>query len=244
MTPSIAVFGAGPGLGQAVARRYARAGWRVVLIARHRDHLDRLATEIGENAQVLTADLADTDAVPTLARRIRELVGDLDAIYYGVGVGEFTSAAELTREQVEHCLPIALYSLLALVREFLPAMLERGRGAILSAQGASAVRGIPHRSGPGPAIAAQRNYLESLEREVADRNVYIGRLYIGAAITGSAWHAAYEAARAAGTAAYEVAVVEADHLADQLWTMHANAGPSETTYPDPLFGRQGAIRSE
>jgi short-subunit dehydrogenase len=237
MTPSIAVFGAGPGLGQAVARRYAREGWRVVLIARQRDHLDRLAKEIGENAQVITADVANTDAIPELAQQIRDAVGDLDAIYYGVGVGKFASAAELTREQVEECLPVAVYSLLALVHEFLPAMLERGRGAILSAQGASAVRGMAHRSGPGPAIAAQRNYLESLEREVADRNVYIGRLYIGAAITGSAWHAAYQQARANGTATYEVAIADADKLADQLWTMHANAGPAETTYPDPLFPR-------
>ena len=235
MTPSIAVFGAGPGLGQAVARRYAREGWRVVLIARHRDHLDRLAKEIGDNANVLTADVADTNAIPALARQIRDLVGDPDAIYYGIGVGRFTPAALLAREHIDECLPIALYSLLALVHEFLPAMLDRGSGAILSAQGASAVRGLPHRSGPGPAIAAQRNYLESLEREVADRNVYIGRIYIGAAITGSAWHAAYEAEKAAGTATYEVAVVEPDHLADQLWTMHAKAGPAEATYPDPLF---------
>lgn len=237
MIPAIAVFGAGPGLGQAVARRYASEGWRVVLIARHRDHLDLLAKEIGESAHVFTADLADTGTVPALARQIRDAVGDLDAIYYGVGVGAFVSAADLTREHVENCLPVSVYSLLALVHEFLPAMLERGRGAILSAQGASAVRGMPHRSGPGPAIAAQRNYLESLEHEVADRNVYIGRLYIGAAITGSAWHASYEQARANGTATYAVAVAEADQLADQLWTMHANAGPAETTYPDPLFQR-------
>ncbi|HEY2791546.1 MAG TPA: SDR family NAD(P)-dependent oxidoreductase [Micromonosporaceae bacterium] len=237
MSPAIAVFGAGPGLGQAVARRYAQEGWRVVLVARNRDHLDQLAKDIGENAYVITADVADTDAIPALAQQIRDAVGDLDAIYYGVGVGAFTPAAELTRQQVEDCLPIALYSLLALVHEFLPGMLERGRGAILSAQGASAVRGMAYRSGPGPAIAAQRNYLEALEREVAARNVYIGRMYIGAAIVGSAWHASYEQGRSAGTIDYEVAIVEPDLLADQLWTMHANAGPAETTYPDPLFPR-------
>src|SRR5437899_612622 len=117
MSPSIAVFGAGPGLGQAVARRYAREGWRVVLIARHSDHLDQLATDIGEHAHVLPADVADTDAIPALAQRIRDEIGDLDAIYYGVGVGEFVSAAGLTRNHVEDCLPIAVYSLLALVRE-------------------------------------------------------------------------------------------------------------------------------
>ena len=39
MSKSIAVFGAGPGLGQAVARRYAREGYAVTLVARRRSHL-------------------------------------------------------------------------------------------------------------------------------------------------------------------------------------------------------------
>ena len=208
-----------------------------MLVARAQEHLDALAAELGPAAHVVTADVSDTDAIPVLAQRIRDAVGEPDAIYYGVGVGSFTPAAELTRQHIDDCLPVAVYSLLTLVHEFLPGMLDRGRGAILSAQGASAVRGIPYRSGPGPAIAAQRNYLESLEREVAGRNVYIGRLYIGAAIIGSAWHASYERARADGTAEYEVAVVEPATLADQLWTMHAKAGPAETTFPDPLFER-------
>jgi NAD(P)-dependent dehydrogenase (short-subunit alcohol dehydrogenase family) len=43
MSKSIAVFGAGPGLGQAVARRYAREGYAVTLVARRSEPLDRLA---------------------------------------------------------------------------------------------------------------------------------------------------------------------------------------------------------
>jgi hypothetical protein len=65
----------------------------------------------------------------------------------------------LTPERARALMPLALYSLLALVQEFLPAMLERREGAILSAQGASAVRGMPHIAG-GFALAAQRNYLQ------------------------------------------------------------------------------------
>src|ERR1700728_416783 len=82
---SIAVFGAGPGLGHAVARRYARDGYEVVLVARRRRPLDLLAralTEAGAKTHVITADLADTDAVPVLAEQIRAAVGDLDALYY------------------------------------------------------------------------------------------------------------------------------------------------------------------
>jgi NAD(P)-dependent dehydrogenase (short-subunit alcohol dehydrogenase family) len=44
-TRTIAVFGVGPGLGQAVARRYARAGYSVVLVARRREPLEHLANE-------------------------------------------------------------------------------------------------------------------------------------------------------------------------------------------------------
>src|SRR5215469_14058484 len=60
MSKSIAVFGAGPGLGQAVARRYAREGYAVTLVARNSEPLDRLAKDLtgaGATAHVITADL-------------------------------------------------------------------------------------------------------------------------------------------------------------------------------------------
>jgi NAD(P)-dependent dehydrogenase (short-subunit alcohol dehydrogenase family) len=56
MSKSIAVFGAGPGLGQAVARRYAREGYAVTLVARRSEPLDRLAQELtsaGATAHVI-----------------------------------------------------------------------------------------------------------------------------------------------------------------------------------------------
>ena len=85
-------------------------------------------------------------------------------------------------------MPLVFYSLVALVQEFLPHMLEQGDGAILTAQGASTVHGLPNMSGPGPAQAAQRNYLQSLHTEVADKGVYVGMLYVGAIIEDSAFH--------------------------------------------------------
>ena len=73
MSKSIAVFGAGPGLGQAVARRYAREGYAVTLVARRSEPLDRLAkdlTSAGATAHVITADLSDTGATPRLAEQM------------------------------------------------------------------------------------------------------------------------------------------------------------------------------
>ncbi|MBV8932025.1 MAG: SDR family NAD(P)-dependent oxidoreductase [Kutzneria sp.] len=238
---SIAVFGAGPGLGQAVARRYAREGYAVVLVARRQKPLDLLAEELvadGTTAHVITADLSDTDAVAPLAERIRARVGNPDAFYYGPAGSDtgFTRATTLTPRQAQDFMPLAFSTLLALVQEFLPHMIQRGHGAILTAQGASAVLGMPGRSGPGPALAAQRNYLQSLHAEVAEKGVHIGRLYIGAAIESSAFHADMEKARAAGTSVPQWPTVDPAHLADLLWTMHTTKGQPEVIYPAGFLG--------
>jgi short-subunit dehydrogenase len=236
LSRSIAVFGAGPGLGQAVARRYAQDGYEVVLVARRQQPLELFAQELagdGASAHVITADLADTDAVPALAEQIRATVGGLDAIYYAPTPSDgFFPAADLTPQRAHAFMPLVVYSLLALVQEFLPHMLEQGDGAILTAQGASTVHGLPNMSGPGPAQAAQRNYLQSLHTEVADKGVYVGMLYIGAIIEDSAFHAWLQDAKAAGSPTREWGpTVNPAHLAGLLWDMHNTKGESEASYP-------------
>ena len=235
MPPSIAVFGAGPGLGQAVARRYAREGYAVLLVARRQEPLDRLAKELtsaGATAHVITADLSDTGATPRLAAQIRAKAGTLDALYYAPTPDTgFVSAANLTPQHARSFMPLIFYTMLALVQEFLPHMLERGDGAILTAQGGSTVRGLPHMSGPSPAQAAQRNYLQALHAEVAEKGVYVGMLYIGAAIEHSAFHAELEEGKAAGNPVWEMPTVDPAHLADLLWTMHRTRGRPEAIYP-------------
>ncbi|HEY0815528.1 MAG TPA: SDR family NAD(P)-dependent oxidoreductase [Pseudonocardia sp.] len=238
MPRSFAVFGAGPGLGQAVARRYAREGYEIVLVGRRRDPLDRLAATLADGGAAvhpISADLADTAAVPRLAEQIRAAVGDLDAFYYASSPNSgFVQATELHAEAVRDYLPLAVYSLLALVHEFLPGMLERGDGAILVAQGAAALRGRPGMSGPGLGLAAQRNYLESLEAEIADQGVYVGRLYIGAAIENTPFHARQEAAIASGARGPHFPSVSPDQLAELLWSMHRTRSRGEASYPEEL----------
>jgi short-subunit dehydrogenase len=235
MSKSIAVFGAGPGLGQAVARRYAREGYAVTLVARRAEPLDRLAKELasaGATAHVITADLSDTGATPRLADQIRAQAGDLDAFYYApTPATGFVSAASLTPQRAQDFMPLIFYTMLALVQEFLPHMLEQGDGAILTAQGGSTVQGLPNMSGPSPAQAAQRNYLQALHAEVAGQGVYVGMLYVGAAIRDSAFHTELETAKAAGHPVWEMPVVDPGQLAGLLWTMHSTKGQREAIYP-------------
>jgi short-subunit dehydrogenase len=234
MTKSIAIFGAGPGLGQAVGRRYAREGYDVVLVARRREPLERLSRELastGGTAHVISADLSDPAAVPALADQVRSQVGRLDALYYAPTPDEgFVPAAGLTGRRARDYLPLIFYTLLDLVQEFLPGMLEQGDGAILTAQGASTVHGLPNMSGPGPAQAAQRNYLQSLHAEVAGKGIYVGMLYIGAVIENSAFHT-WTTTPGGGSTREWGPTVSADHLADVLWNMHTAKDPQEASFP-------------
>ena len=238
MPPSIAVFGAGPGLGQAVAHRYAREGYDVILVGRRREPLERLAQDLttgGAAAHVVAADLSDTAGIPDLAEQIRSAIGDLDAFYYAPtpSSGFPASAADLTPQQAETFMPLLFYSLLALVQQFLPHMIEQGGGAILTAQGASTLHGLPNLSGPVPAQAAQRNYLQSLQAEVAEHGVYVGMLYIGAIIEDSAFHAHITTASASGNEGRDWgATVDPARLADLLWAMHRHRDPGEASYPE------------
>jgi short-subunit dehydrogenase len=225
------VFGAGPGLGQAVARRYAEEGYEVVLVGRRREPLDALARDL-TGAHVITADLSDTEAVPALAAQVRSVVGQLDALYYApTPDAGFAAAAELTPQRAQAFMPLVFYSLLALVQQFLPHMIEQGDGAILTAQGASTVHGLPNLSGPGPAQAAQRNYLQSLHAELSGTGVYVGMLYIGAIIEQSAFHSYVEQAKAAGTGRDWGPTVDPAHLASLLWDLHATRSEAEASYP-------------
>ncbi|MEV8634230.1 SDR family NAD(P)-dependent oxidoreductase [Streptosporangium sp. NPDC051023] len=252
MTKSIAVFGTGPGVGQAVARRYGKEGYEVVLVARRQGPLDALAENLstdGVSAHVITGDLDRSGDVPALAERIRARVGDPTAFYYGPVPTDlaFVPAVGLTPERLQERMPISLYTLLGLVGEFLPAMVERGDGAILTAQGAAAVRGRPSMSGWPVILAAQRNYLQSLAAEVAGQGVYVGMLYIGARIMGTPFEADYERRRAQGEPVPDMAAADSAELADILWNMHARRSRHESIFPaglwtndtEPRLGRHG-----
>jgi short-subunit dehydrogenase len=234
---SIAVFSAGPALGRAVAQRYAREGYQVVLVARRQQPLEAQAEDLrraGATVHVVPADLSDIAALPELANGIRAVVGDLDAFYYGAAPNGFIPVTELTLERAQTLLPLGFYALLVLVREFLPAMLARGDGAILSAQGAAALQGMPDIAG-GFVLAAQRNYLQSLHAAVAHQGVYVGGLYVGAAIERSPFHAEWTAAKAAGAAVPDLPTVHPDRLADLVWSMHHTRKSPDATYPEGLL---------
>jgi len=239
MPNSIAIFGAGPGLGQAVARRYALEGYAIALIARRQEPLEGLAAALGREgatAHAIAADLTDAEAIPGLAEQIRAAVGDLDVIYYSAPMRGNVPATELTSKNLRELMPISVYALVDLVHAFLPQMLERGHGAILTATGPSPLLPLPQLSAAA-GLATQRNYLQALQAAVTEQGIFVGRLYIGATIRHSAFHTQQEAARAAGQPVIDLPLVDPEHLADLLFDMQAQRAQHEAVYPASLLGQ-------
>lgn len=234
---TLVVFGAGSGLGSAVARRFGREGYRIALVARRREPLENLRTElaaVGVEADVFPADLADPVAVERVLSEVRSRFGTIDAIEYApIGAAGFTPAAELGPDGLSGLLQLLVLTPVQIVQDVLPEMLERGDGAILVGHGVSAVTPMAGLSGVGPAMAATRNYLYSLHAEVADRGVYVGTIAVAAMVLGSAGHAALTSGEVTFDlpAGVGFPTVDPADLADLYWDMVVRRDRVEVVHP-------------
>ncbi|MFG3342892.1 SDR family NAD(P)-dependent oxidoreductase [Glycomyces sp. NPDC048151] len=235
MSKVIAVFGAGTGLGAAVARRFGAEGFRVALVARRKDRLDALVAALadeGVEAAAFPADLSRPAEVPALVAAIRERFGRIDVVEYGpIGTEQgFIPARSLDAAQLEAMAPLLLFTPLEVAQAVLPEWTERGEGSFLLTHGLSAAVPMPHMSGVGPLMSAARNWLYSLNGELAGTGVYAGTLAIGAMIAGTEVGEAAAASVAESGVAFPV--VEPAELADLYWDMHVKQDRVEQVHPE------------
>ncbi|OZD38967.1 dehydrogenase [Rhodococcus sp. 06-1477-1B] len=208
---SIAIIGAGPGLGLAVARRFGREGFPVALISRSRAHLDELveaATPDGVTAKAFTADARDPDQLRSALTAAADSLGPVEILQYSpVPAKEFlrpvldTSEADLAGSIAQ-----SVYGPIAAVQQVLPGMRELGRGTLLFVNGGSAVRPNPDVAGTSIAFAAESAYAQMLHSVLTPEGIHATQLIIPKGIGG-------------GDPAHEP-----DALADRLWRLHRDRG--------------------
>ncbi len=129
------VTGAGSGIGAAAARRFARAGARVVLVGRTAEELEEQAGRIsvaGGEARVAVADVADSEA---LRREIDAAVaawGRLDIVVANAGVnGVWAPIEELAVEEFESTLRTNLVGTFITIKHAVPHLRKQGGGSVI-----------------------------------------------------------------------------------------------------------------
>lgn len=237
MNKVIAVLGVGPGLGTSMAWKYGREGFSVALVARRPAPLAALVQELaaeGITAKAYPADLKVPAQVSAVLQQIASDLGDIDTVYYGPNAPEtFIPAFALSVEEAQDKLNLFLTGLIATVQATLPKMRERKGGTILVGLGGSAAVGLPFMSGPGPALAAARNYLYSLHGEVAAEGVFVGMLTLSAVIRNSGW----QQGMADGSIqldlppGFVIPEIDPADLAEMLWSMAVDRTTPELVYP-------------
>jgi len=133
MTKTILVTGATAGIGEAAARRFAAAGWRVVGTGRRGDRLRTLADELGEPFLPLEIDMRDLDQVQTLGR-LDAPWGEIDLLLNNAGFAPPQNALQdADWETLEGAVATNVTGLVALTRAVLPKLIQRrGMGVNLS----------------------------------------------------------------------------------------------------------------
>src|SRR5438552_13675631 len=155
MKKSVLITGASKGLGAALAGELARAGARVVMVARHADELEKVAARIG--AYALPADVGDKHAVHGIAGAAAALVGPIDILIHNastLGPTPLRLLLDTECEDFEQVLQTNLIGPFRLTRIVAGAMALRGSGLVVHVSSDAAVAAYPRWGAYGVSKAA------------------------------------------------------------------------------------------
>lgn len=158
------VTGASSGLGRYAATVLAAAGARVVGIARRESALREWQDEIGENAAVLAADVAERDTMQDLATRIAAPFGPPDIVVHAAGINTREAADDVTAAGWDRTLALNLSAPFFLSQALVPAMKDRGWGRIVNFASLQTTRAFPG----GIAYGATKAGIAQLTRAMAE----------------------------------------------------------------------------
>jgi NADP-dependent 3-hydroxy acid dehydrogenase YdfG len=180
---TIAVVGAGPGLGAAVARRFGSEGFGLALIARRRERVDDLAAGLaaeGHTARGYAADVRDPSALTSALEQAARDLGPIEVLQYSpLPPREIRRAlAETTADDVRAALEFSVLGAVAAVQQVLPGLRALGRGSILFVNGGSGARPNPEAAGTSIAFAGQGAYAVMLHQTLAGEGIHVARLII------------------------------------------------------------------
>ena len=181
--PLVFITGASSGIGQALAARYAQAGWRLALVARRSAEMQAWALAQGLAAQrvaVYRADVAQPDSIIAAATACIAAQGLPDVVIACAGISIGIDSAERADLAVmRDMFALNNVGLAATFHPFLRAMRQRGTGTLVGIASVAAIRGLPGHGAYCASKAGVVAYCESLRGECRRQGVRVVTLLPG-----------------------------------------------------------------
>ena len=226
--PTLAIVGAGPGMGLAIARTFGGRGFDVALIARTREKLEKLVDQLGQEgvtAAGFPADILDRASLTEALDAARARFGGIDVLEYSPAphspVPGLTMAApsQVTVDNLQPMIEYGFYGAVAAARAVLPAMRQAGAGTLLFTTGGGSVDPVPMLGNANAAQAALRNWTINLNKELAGTGVHAAHVAINVWIG----EGVVDAPEGSPTATPE-------QIAPLYWDLHENRDRSEAIF--------------
>ncbi|WP_368498967.1 SDR family NAD(P)-dependent oxidoreductase [Herbiconiux sp. A18JL235] len=213
--PTIAIIGAGPGLGAALARTFGSKGFDVALVSRNAKKLDALVSDLaadGINAAGFPADVLDRPGLRAALMAAKEHFGGIDVLEYSPADASAGPLApvdirEATPENVQPQIEYYLYGAMTAADVVLPELLAAGAGTLLFTTGAGSIYPVARYGNVTAGGAALRNWALNLAEALAGTGVHVAHVAIALMIA--------EEAPAPG-----VDFLPADDIAPLYWDVH------------------------
>lgn len=176
-SPLIFITGASSGIGQALAARYYRAGYRLALVARRTQEVQQWALAQGLEAdrfKVYAADVCDVDSITAAGRCCLAAQGVPDVVVAnaGISVGVDTAIFE-DLDVIRRTFATNNIGMAATFQPFIQAMRARRSGTLAGIASVAGIRGLPGHGAYCASKAAVISYLESLRGELRDADVKV-----------------------------------------------------------------------
>jgi len=206
------IVGVGPGLGAALARRFAQGGLDVAIAARRGSRLSDLAREIGGRAY--DCDAADEASVERLFSAVTESHGTPDVVVYNAGAFLRKPVVETQADEFERCWRVLCFGGFLVGRAAARAMLPRGRGSILFTGATASLRGGANFANLAVGKFGLRALAQSMARELGPQGIHVAHVIIDGQIADATRPGREPGARG------EDALLDPAAIAEAYWQLH------------------------
>ena len=175
------ITGVGDGTGAYTARRFAKAGYRIAMIARDKARLSSLENEI-PGSKGFICDVSDLHLLQETCAKIKDTMGCPEILIHNAVKGNFEKLLEGRPEWLEENFRINTTSLIYLAHAVIPDMVKNKKGVIIVTGNTAAKRGVASTPYFAPTKAAQRILAQSLAKDFGPKGIHVAYVMIDAFI--------------------------------------------------------------